>query len=280
MPAPQASTMQKYASQHFRDLGITLPMSWKNPLTKVEKDQFKNAFAEADREGHNPKPMSLFRAATTTKLHAEAADTMSEKIGKYMDGICAAICSAWSTWQSACSASGITVSGPIASAGTFQGPALKPLILASAPQATDAELRYSKAIANAMDSAWSSWVSSLKVPGMTWYPLFSAFSAPMAPPTANTPVALGALAQNSAPLMVAQLKKAMIDELGDSDALHHAAIFESVASAVEQCFTTWTSSTQVTNVMGTGPVPSFAPPVTPAGPVVGGTATMAPGGLV
>jgi hypothetical protein len=36
----------------------------------------------------------------------------------------------------------------------------------------------------------------------------------------------------------------------------------------------------VTNVLGTGPVPTFAPPYVPVGPVVGGVANMTPGGFV
>jgi hypothetical protein len=36
----------------------------------------------------------------------------------------------------------------------------------------------------------------------------------------------------------------------------------------------------VTNVLGTGPVPTFAPPYVPVGPVVGGIANMPPGGLI
>ena len=35
----------------------------------------------------------------------------------------------------------------------------------------------------------------------------------------------------------------------------------------------------VTNVIGTGPVPTFAPPYVPGGPVVGGVGSMPPGGL-
>jgi hypothetical protein len=36
----------------------------------------------------------------------------------------------------------------------------------------------------------------------------------------------------------------------------------------------------VTNVLGTGPVPTFAPPYVPVGPVVGGVGNMTPGGFI
>ena len=55
---------------------------------------------------------------------------------------------------------------------------------------------------------------------------------------------------------------------------------DSIADAFEKVFQIWQTSTQVTNVMGFGPVPTFAPPVVPMGPVVGGLGTMMPGGLV
>jgi hypothetical protein len=44
-------------------------------------------------------------------------------------------------------------------------------------------------------------------------------------------------------------------------------------------FKVWQASTMVTQVMGTGPVPTFAPPYVPAGPVLGGVGTMPPGGF-
>ena len=55
---------------------------------------------------------------------------------------------------------------------------------------------------------------------------------------------------------------------------------DSIADAFEKVFQIWQTSTQVTNVMGFGPVPTFAPPVVPMGPVVGGLGAMLPGGLV
>ena len=41
-----------------------------------------------------------------------------------------------------------------------------------------------------------------------------------------------------------------------------------------------TVGTSQMDVTGTGPVPTFIPPVFPPGPVVGGVGTMAPGGFV
>ena len=58
------------------------------------------------------------------------------------------------------------------------------------------------------------------------------------------------------------------------------AVCNAIGSALQHTFQTWLATTQVTNIMGTGPVPTFAPPYSPVGPVIGGVGTMIPGGLV
>ena len=85
--------MQQLAAQHFRGLGIVLPIDWEAPDTHEKSDQYAASFEEGDRSGHNPSAMCLFQAATTNKLHADTANEISDKIGAYMDGVCAAICS-------------------------------------------------------------------------------------------------------------------------------------------------------------------------------------------
>ena len=57
-------------------------------------------------------------------------------------------------------------------------------------------------------------------------------------------------------------------------------LFEAVAFGFERAFQVWVPSQMVMNVMGTGPVPAFAPPYVPVGPVVGGTGTQTSGSLV
>ena len=72
----------------------------------------------------------------------------------------------------------------------------------------------------------------------------------------------------------------MIGQLADPQAPFHKELFESISDAFEKSYNLWKASTMVTNVLGTGPVPTFAPPYVPAGPVVGGVGTMTPGGFV
>jgi hypothetical protein len=72
----------------------------------------------------------------------------------------------------------------------------------------------------------------------------------------------------------------MVGQLGDPQAQHHKELLDCIAQAVGAVFKIWLPSTMVTNVLGMGPIPTFVPPFVPVGPVLGGTATMAPGGLV
>ncbi|HRC58097.1 MAG TPA: hypothetical protein PKU97_19370, partial [Kofleriaceae bacterium] len=74
------------------------------------------------------------------------------------------------------------------------------------------------------------------------------------------------------------LKAQMVAQLGDPQAPFHSQLFEAIATAFEQCYNLWKVSTMVTKVMGMGAIPTFAPPIVPAGPVIG-TATMMPSGF-
>jgi hypothetical protein len=225
-------------------------------------------------------PPALFVAASNNKYHTDTAKKISDQFTAYIDGVCDAICSAWSQWQSMATMVGVMVNAVTASAGQVVGPPMGPLILASAPKATPQEIKYSNAISNAINTGWLSYQSTIKVPGLPWYPAFAAMPSPVAPPTPNIPVPVIALTQVTTTVSKMMLKQSMIGLLADPMALHHQELFDAIADAFEKCFQTWQASTQVTNVLGTGPVPTFAPPFVPVGPVVGGVGTMTPGGFV
>ena len=58
--------------------------------------------------------------------------------------------------------------------------------------------------------------------------------------------------------------------LADPTALHASDLFDAISKAFETVFPMFKATTLVNNVLGTGPVPTFAPPVVPVGPVLGG----------
>ena len=278
MPAPPASLMQQLAKAQFRALAPRLPLDWQQPQGDPAGKHYHDAFKPGELT-HVPSAGALFMPASTNKYHCQAAKEISEKFEAYIDGICSAICSAWSQWQSTASMVGIVINAVTAVGGQVVGPPWFPLILASAPKSTPQELKYSNAIAQAISTGWLSYQSSIKVPGLPWYPAFAAVPSPVAPPVPNVPMPVAALMQVPVTVSGPILKSQMIGNLADPQALHAQELFESVAGAFEKCFQMWQVSTMVTNVIGTGPVPTFAPPVVPVGPVVGGIGNMIPGGF-
>jgi hypothetical protein len=139
-----------------------------------------------------------------------------------------------------------------------------------------------KGFAGPVSNAWNLWASSLRVPGMNWYPAFACFPGPVAPPTPNVPMPLVTLAGNSEALSASRLKAAIRQALGPQaqDPQASAAI-DGFADDFALRFIRYQANVKVTNVMGGGPVPTYAPPYGPnCGPVTGGSATMLPGGFV
>lgn len=279
MPAPQAAALQTLAKNTFRSSGLQLAHQWKQPQGDAGK-QYTDAFTPQERSA-NPDPSKLFVPASNNKYHVDTVAQISAKFEAYLDGICAAIAAAWSQFQSSATLGGVVVNAVTASGGVLVGPPLTPLILAKGPKATPQELKYTKTIAQVIGQQWTLWQTSVKVTGLPWYPPFAALPSPVAPPTPNTPVPLAAIGSAGASQMAApQLRQLLIAQHADPAALHHKELFGAVAQAVGTTFQQWLGTTQVTNVLGAGPVPTFAPPFVPVGPVVGGVANMPPGGLV
>ncbi|MSQ81804.1 MAG: hypothetical protein EXR77_02675 [Myxococcales bacterium] len=278
MAAPQSSMMKNLAKMKFKSFAIKLPVDWQQPQGNPKAKQYTDSFKPSERMAV-PDPSKLFVPASVNKYHVDTVSTISGKFEKYIDGICDAICQGWSTYHSTVCLTMVNIAGPVAAGGMLVGPPLTPLILASGPKATANEAKYSRIIATVVGTAFTSWQSSVKVAGMPWYPAFAAFPGPMAPPMPNVPCPIVALVQVNASLQDSALKGQMVGQLGDPKAQHHAELFESVSVAVNKCFTIWTASTMVTNVLGFGPIPTFVPPFVPVGPVVGGMGNQTPGGM-
>lgn len=278
MPAPQASMMQQLARAKFMSFALKVPTNWQQPAGDAGK-QYNDAFKEGEASTAPGSP-PLVTPASMNKYHTDAQKMHVAKIGAFLDGICSAICSAWGQWQSAATLTTVSITGPVAMGGMVVGPPWTPLIMASAPKASPQELKYSNAVASVLGTAWLSYTATIKVAGMPWYPMFAALPSPVAPPTPNIPCPVMALVQVPASLAPPLLKTQMQAALADPMAPFHGQLFEAVADAFDKCFKIWQASTMVTNVLGTGPVPTFAPPYVPVGPVVGGMGNMTPGGFV
>lgn len=278
MPAPQAMTMQNLAKAQFMSFAIKLPVDWKQPQGKAG-EQYGKAFKSNEHVG-TLTPPTLFVPASMNKYHTDTVDENSHKFDKYIDGICSAICSAWSKWQSTATMAGMAVIGPAVTGGVVAGIPWTPIIGAEGPQATPSELKYTMAIASVLGAAWQAYTATISIPGLPFFPQFAVFPSPAAVMVPSiSPFNVASLIQVTAPISKMALKGQMITALADPGAPHHAELFDSIADAFEKCFMQWQLSTMVTNLMGSGAVPTMAavPPV--PGPVAGGTAFMKPGGF-
>jgi hypothetical protein len=275
MPAPQASAMQQLARLKFTSFNIKVPQGWRDPAGEAG-DHFGRAFKPEEKMTQPGMPM-LLQPASMNKYHTDTQKMHVAKIGKFIDDTCSAICSAWSQWQSTASLTGVIINAVTASLGQVVGPPLMPLIMASAPKETPMLMKYSNTIATVVGNTWLQYTATIKVPGMPWYPAFAAFPSPVAPPTPNVPCPVIALTQ--VPPQPALMKQQMVAQFADPMAPMHSEIFEAICDAFDKVFKIWQASTMVTNVLGAGSVPTFAPPYVPAGPVVGGVGNMTPGGF-
>ena len=183
-------------------------------------------------------------------------------------------------WQSMATLNGVVINSVTATGGSVTGPPLQPLI-EQAMAGAGVPAAVAKAFAAQVSSAWSAWASSLRVTGAPWYPAFAAVPSPVAPPTPNVPTPLMALGGNAGPLSAASLKASIRKALGTrADEPQASAAINEFADDFAARFAQYRASAMVTNVLGTGPVPTFAPPYVPVGPVVNGHGNMTPGGFV
>lgn len=265
--------LSRLSKMNFIAKGINLPMNWADMGA-----QFPDAFTEAERMAPPPSPMNLFREPTFNKYHVDSARRIGVMFEDYIDGICGAICEAIGKWMKMASVAGLTINGPVGNIlpGGVIGPPLAPLIMAHAPREKKQNLKYSTAIANAIDVQWQKWHMGLT--GALMYPSFAVFPGPMAPPMPNAPIPLIALSSSGeSGLSPGALKNRMEENFGAFWAFHSSNLFDAIAKAFNSIFQIFKASTILTNVLGTGPVPSFAPPASPVGPVVAGFSVPTPG---
>jgi hypothetical protein len=201
-----------------------------------------------------------------TGLRLQGADQATRDLG---NGLADAVATAWSSWQFLAVVSGVAVNGPTASGGQLTGPPLAPLIIANA-SAVDPVAGL--ALASALGAAHGQFTAAFFLQGLPVFPSFAAVPSPIAPPTPSIPIALavGGLTPNA----FGTASQAI--NLQDP-AKQQAAV--AVADAMAATVSTFIARSTL-SMIGTGPVPTFAPPYVPVGPVVGGVANSTPGAIV
>lgn len=275
MPAPNSQLYQTMAKQLFWANRIRLPTQWSD-----QPDPYSQAFSESELITA-PIPPDLYMQATLNKCHVDTAHDIGADFKEYIEGICGAICFGIDTWMKLAMVTGMIITGPVGilRPGCIVGPPLLPFILARAPMTNPGFIPYNMAIASTFSNSWSTW--SMGISGTLMYPAFAAFPGPMAPPMPNIPMPLIALPSAGETMMSPSfLANMMLANLGNPMAPHARELFNAIAQAFAISFLTFKASTMLQNVLGFGPIPTFAPPFVPVGPVIMGSNIPTPGVLM
>lgn len=137
----------------------------------------------------------------------------------------------------------------------------------------------SAALAKVLAAAWNDWAAGFQIHVHTAYPSFAAFPGPVAPPTpaaAAPPLSQGSSAGEpsmKAPLLANRLNSAIRIHATKAGGGNPDLAMKSLASWVEGSFNEWKNLAKLVGLMGKGPVPTYAPPYVPVGPVIMGDNT-------
>lgn len=140
-------------------------------------------------------------------------------------------------------------------------------------------------LARELGGAWRAWADGFRLTLPGAYPKLAAVPGPMAPPTPASgafPIARGSSAGEhrlSAAMLSPRLATALRPLAGREVLGLDSAVTE-LTTWVEASFREWKVTAQVVGVMGKGPIPSFAPPYVPVGPVVMGDNLSGPGHVI
>jgi hypothetical protein len=224
------------------------------------------AFDDASAIGPLVQPAS--RTTPDLRLQSQVSDELS----KYIAGISHAIVIAHDNWRQHAFLKGVEINGTIAAGGCISGPPLSEMLDPLGPShgLWGNAAAYTAAISGALTAAWHEWEQTVRVPGLPWYPSFVAIPAPQAPPVSNIPTPLSQLAWSAQPLSPEYLSSLMSRKL-TKPGPYSEPLFAAVAEGFSRIVAAWLPTQMVAGVLGTGPVPSFAPPSVPAAPVTGGS---------
>ncbi len=276
MPAPQKAQLAQLAKNFFIAKMIFLPINW-----APTGPQFPDAFDPSELVVAPNSPTNLFREPTLNKYHVDTAKDIGKGFADYIDGISEGICDGIDKWMKGASVAGVIINGPVGVVrpGCVLGPPLAPLVTAKAPMDTPQETKYSNAIAMGLSNAWQAWHMGLS--GVISYPAFAAFPGPVGAPTPNVPMPLISFGSPGEAMLSPTTLKGLIEGIfADPQALHASDLFDSITQAFNIVFQQFKATTVMKMVIGTGPIPTFAPPPVLAGPVVMGTGNGAPGACI
>ena len=224
-------------------------------------------------------PPALFLSASNQKVDVDYQTAMHKVYKELFEKLCDAIVDAHVQWKNQARFAGITIQGPIASGGRVEGPNMESLVKASSAVSgwVDWNAGVRDACAAGFANCWLDMQRSIKVPGLRWYPSFAAVPGRFAPPKANVPTLMSALTVNRDAMSAQKLKSELNGKLRGRNMDYSDQFAGALGKGIAAAFDAWLSAQTITNVMGSGDVPTFAPPYVPVGPVVMGDNIATPG---
>lgn len=288
---PPLNPIKILADLIFFSKGLKMPTDWEQPSGDPAEDQYGKALKLQDKIAIPNLIPPWYMPENFNKYHQETCDKKGKWFKDFAYDMLDAIVFAHNMWKLQAKFKDLKVMAvcAIGAPGCLDGPELKGLIQ-SAPtaakhMATQNGPKWVKAVAEGVSKNFKEWQDKVMVPGLPWYPAFAAWPGPMAPPMPNIPMPLIACpsAMMSKIIVPSELASAMDDALdgGMKDKERdHKELFEAIATPLALAFLLWLPQQMVMLVMGKGPVPVFAPPYVPVGPVVGGDNIPTPGHLM
>jgi hypothetical protein len=289
---PPLQTVKILGNLKFFAAGLKLPVDFKPPQGDPGGKQYGDAFKPGDRVAvPSLIPPWFMPAEMPNKYYQDACDTIGNNMKELHDTMLDAVVFSHNLWKLQAKFQNLQVMAvsAIGTPGCLDGPALESNIknFPGCAGWSGNKAKYRNAVAAGVSKCFKNWQDQVTVPGLPWYPAFAAFPSAMAPPMPNipTPLITCVSAKMTDITLPASLKSAMADAhdggLKDKDKdKHFDALFDAIATVLAMSFLMWLPMQQVMLVMGKGPIPTFAPPFVPVGPVMGGDNIAAPGHLM
>jgi hypothetical protein len=289
---PGLSPIKILGNLKFFSAGLTLPTKKAAGGSK----EWSNAyFKDRDKAEMTGSPKTIppwFKPQRPGYVHHQkSCDEIGSDFKEFHDAMIDAVQFSHNMWKLQAKFKDLKVMSltAIGAPGCLDGPELESNIKNAPMVASFAgnKKKHRDAVATGVSKCFKKWQDKVMVPGLPWYPAFIAFPGPMAPPMPNIPVPLIMCpsAMMSEIISPSSMTSAMDDALDgglkdkDPDKQYHA-LHDAIATVLSLAFLMWLPMQMVMLVLGKGPIPSFAPPFVPVGPVVGGDNISAPGHLM
>lgn len=265
----------------FSSYALKLPVDWKQPQGDPEGKHYGDSIEPQEKVAIPTVIPPFFTPHNMHKYHQDSCNKIGQSMKDFHDKAVDAVVYAHNMWKLQAGFQNLKVMAvaAVGQPGCLKGPPLESFIKMAPSTAAmmGNEAKYRDAVAKGVSDCFKDWQDKVMVPGLPWYPAFAAFPGPMAPPMPNVPVPLIACPSSMMSKIVApmDMKDAMVGALDsglkqDDPDKHHEALFDSIATVLAMAFMIWLASQQVMLVMGQGPIPTFAPPYVPVGPVMNG----------